>query len=104
MAAPSSSSQQAGYTHAYAAERARAVWKSHDARLSTASHRGHRWSERLLGARSNFPGLNSDDLVQQWIDRLTGAAVTDVVGDAVEETAIETMKRAEVYLDHLQRS
>ena len=43
----------------------------------------------------------------EWSDRLTGGAVTDVpdpVMDTIEETAIDTMKRAEQYLSHLQRS
>ena len=65
---------------------------------STTSHRG---------LRNTFPVLNSDDLVQKWIDRLTDPAVTDVldeVGDIVEKKAIDTMQRAEVYLGLLQRS
>ena len=65
-------------------------------KLLNTSHSGHPWRER--GLRSTFPGL-----VQKWIDRLTEGAATDMP-DPVGKTAIDTMKRAEQYLAHLQCS
>ena len=112
MAAPSPSSESAGYAHAYAPERAKIIWKAHSAKLieKAFEYIAQRISlERagLRGLQKIFPGINSDDLVQKWIDRLADGAATDMpdtVGDPIEETAIDTMKRAEQYLGHLQRS
>ena len=64
-------------------------------------------SSTFHGLRSTFPGLSSDDLVQKWIDGLTGASVSDVpdpTGDVIEARAVDTMKRAEVYLDLLKHA
>ena len=59
------------------------------------------------GPQESAPGLNAHELVQKWIDRITGAAPTDVpdpVGDIVEGNAIDTMKRADIYVGLLQHS
>ena len=112
MSAPSSSQQQRNFDFTYGNEHARAIVRTHNARLTERAFEyiAQRTSlERaaLRGLRSTFPGLSSDDLVQKWIDRLTGASATDVpdpTGDVIEAKAVDTMKRAEVYLDVLKHA
>ena len=112
MSAPSSSQQQRNFDFTYGNERARAIVRAHNARLTERAFEyiAQRTSlERaaLRGLRSTFPGLSSDDLVQKWIDRLTGASASDVpdpTGDVIEARAVDTMKRAEVYLDLLKHA
>ncbi|CAE7476622.1 unnamed protein product, partial [Symbiodinium pilosum] len=112
MSAPSSSQQQRNFDFTYGNERARAIVRTHNARLTERAFEyiAQRTSlERaaLRSLRSTFPGLSSDDLMHKWIDRLTGASATDVpdpTGDVIEAKAVDTMKRAEVYLDLLKHA
>ena len=104
MSAPSSSQQQRNFDFTYGNEHARAIVRTHNARLTERAFEyiAQRTSlERaaLRGLRSTFPGLTSDDLVQKWIDRLTGASATNVPdptgdsGDVIEAKAVDSTPR-----------
>ena len=112
MSAASSSQQQRNFDFTYGNEHAKAIVRSHNARLTECAFEyiAQRTSlERaaLRGLRNTFPGISSDALVQKWIDRLTGTSTTDEqdpTGDVIEAKAVDTMKRAEVFMDLLKHA
>ena len=116
MSAASWNQQTPNYDFTYGNERAKALVRSHNARLTSApsstSPSGHHWSERrfvVSGTPSRASvrtpscrsGLTGSPGHRPPMNRTPQANPT---GDAIEAKAVDTMKRAEVYMDLLKHA